>query len=113
MTVPKVLAVTTRNDGRLDFTFECSYCKAVNTYKGMNPLRFSEGKIKRLGCRNCNMLGDYVLDTERFYYDEYIVIPWFLDLCTITAPDDYFEIHQWHTIGFCGMNAFAKKMTVS
>lgn len=106
----KVLDIAYREDGKVDFTFECSYCGGTNTYRGMNPSRFAEGKIKRLGCRLCNMLGDYVLDPERFCYDAYIVIPWFLGDLSIKVPDNYFQARGWRSLGFCGMNAFAKRM---
>lgn len=106
----KILNIAPDSRGKVDFTFQCAYCGEVNTYHGMNPARFSEGKIKRLGCRHCNMLGDYVLDEETFLYDEYLAIPWFLDQVSIPVPEDFFAARHWRRIGICGRNAFSKKL---
>lgn len=106
----RILEIAENPQGKIDFTFQCSYCGGVNTYRGMNPSRFTEGKIKRLGCRHCNMLGDYVLDTEKFLYDEYVAIPWFLGEISIPVPEEFFVRRRWLRIGVCGRNAFAKKL---
>ena len=106
----EVIDYTFPDDDHAIFTFRCSYCNSVNTYRNMNRKRFVEGKIKRLGCRHCNMLGDYILDTRKFFYDEYLAIPWFFDDVTINLDEEYFLQRRWKKIGFCGMNAFSKKM---
>ena len=104
----EIIDITYTSETRATFTFRCAWCGQVNTYKGMNRARFEEGKIKRLGCRHCNMLGDYVLDTISFMYDEYIAIPWLLDIIQIEPMPDYFSQRGWKNVGICGMNAFAK-----
>lgn len=106
----KIIKIAENSQGKIDFTFQCSYCGETSTYRGMNPSRFTEGKIKRLGCRHCNMLGDYVLDTETFLYDEYVAIPWFLGAISIPIPEAFFVKRHWLRIGICGMNTFAKKL---
>ena len=106
----KIIGIKIIDDKKVDFHFQCSYCGNENYYRNMNRSRFTEGKIKRLGCRHCNMLGDYVLDPERFLYDEYIAIPWFLSEIDIRIPTNYFSDNNWRRVGICGMNAFAKKV---
>ena len=106
----KIIGIKIIDDKKVDFHFQCSYCGNENYYRNMNRSRFTEGQIKRLGCRHCNMLGDYVLDPERFLYDEYIAIPWFLSEIDIRIPTNYFSDNNWRRVGICGMNAFAKKV---
>jgi len=108
----EIIDIVYNDEDHATFTFRCSFCGHVNTYHGMNRRRFDEGKIKRLGCRCCNMLGDYVLDTERFMYDTYVAIPWLLQIIQITPPADSFSRKGWKTAGLFGMNAFAKKAIV-
>ena len=105
-----VLSVSYVDDRFADMTFQCSYCHHVNTYHKVNRLRLSEGKIKRLGCRNCNMLGDYVLQPERYPYDEYLAIPWLLGITELVISTKYFSDNHFFNVGICGMNAFAKKI---
>lgn len=106
----EIIKIEYTSEKQAAFSFRCSFCHKVNTYRGMNRLRFKEGKIKRLGCRHCNMLGDYVLDTERFMYDTYIAIPWLLQIIEVNPVPDYFSQKGWKTTGIFGMNAFAKKV---
>lgn len=106
-----IIEIKYNSDGNVDFSFRCSYCGNINHYQNVNKIRFiGEGKIKRLGCRSCNMLGDYILRPEQYIYDWYITIPWFLNIIKINITAEYFYQNGWEKIGFCGMNAFAKKM---
>lgn len=106
----EILEIAFTSETEADFTFRCSYCSAVNQYHHMNRKKFSRGKITELGCRNCNMLGEYLLKPEYYLYDEYVSIPWLLGKREATIPEKFFSRHGWNKIGFCGMNAFAKKM---
>ena len=106
----EILHLNTNDDGSIDMTFKCSYCRGVNTYRKMNKLRFDEGKIKRLGCRHCNMLGDYILEPDRYPYDEYLAIPWVLGITEVKIDISFFTDKGYHKIGVCGMNAYAKKI---
>lgn len=94
----------------VDFTFRCSYCGEVNRYKRMNAARFTGGKLRELGCRHCNMLGEYILEPQRYPYDQYRMIPWLLDMLELDIPDSYFRESNIHTVGIYGMNAFSKRL---
>lgn len=105
-----ILDIIITSNKTADFTFRCSYCGNINKYHNFNRKKLSHNKIVELGCRNCNMMGDYILDKEQYIYDEYFTIPWFLGISNIEFNSEFFSMHGWNTIGFCGMNAFAKKM---
>lgn len=47
----EVIQIKHISKNRVNFTFRCSFCGEINTYHRMNASRFTEGKIKRLGCR--------------------------------------------------------------
>lgn len=94
----------------IDFTFRCSWCGTVNHYRNMNIRRFEKGKIRELGCRNCNMLGEYILNEEEYPYDSYIAIPWLLGRFDVKIAPSFFSRRGMKRIAFCGKNAFARKM---
>lgn len=108
--VGEIISIKENDDDTVEFTFRCSYCGGVNQYRKMNKLQFAKSKIRELGCRHCNMLGEYILEPERYPYDEYKTIPWFLDMVEISIPQDYFKEKKVRKIGFYGMNAFSKKL---
>lgn len=106
----EILKITFTGEDTADFSFRCSYCGNVNHYHRMNRKKFDRAKIRELGCRHCNMLGEYLLKPEEFLYDQYYAIPWFLGRLSVTVPEGFFRRHEWHKIVLFGMNAFAKKM---
>lgn len=106
----EIIDIKYTSEKTADFTFKCSYCGSINKYHNLNSSRLREGKIKRLGCRSCNILGDYILNEEIYMYDEYIAIQWFLDIVDIKIPKEYFYERSWFKIGLCGMNSYSKKL---
>jgi len=106
-----VLAAAQISESRLDLTLQCAYCKGINHYHGVNASRaYSDGRLKRLGCRHCNMLGDYIFDAEQYRYQKYYVIPWALGLLRVDDLSQYFSDKGYHRIGIYGKNAFEQKL---
>lgn len=63
---------------KVDASFKCCHCGAVIKYKNLSPEILDKGYIRRLGCRNCNILCDYVIDSTLALPEEYLTILWLL-----------------------------------
>lgn len=106
----EIIDIQYTDQNTVTFTFRCAWCGAVNRYQNMNRSRFTKGKIRELGCRNCNMLGEYILDDEEYPYDSYMAIPWLLNRIHAVLMPAFFTSRGIRRIGICGKNAFARKL---
>ena len=108
--IGKIIETKYLDEQTAELTTMCPYCGHTNVYRKFNRKKLNSGKIEQIGCRNCNMMIDYILKPEKYIYDEYISIPWFFDRHRIEIPADFFVSRSWKRIGIWGMNAFAKKI---
>lgn len=108
--IGKIIEIKYTGENTAELTTLCPYCGHTNIYGNFNRKKLNSGKIEQIGCRNCNMMIDYIIKPERYIYDEYIAIPWFLNRFPIEIPMEFFVSFSWKKIGIWGMNAFAKKI---
>lgn len=108
--IGKIIEIKYPDEQTAELTTICPYCGHTNYYRNFNRRKLNSGKIEQIGCRNCNMMIDYILKPEKYIYDEYISIQWFLNTLRIEIPADFFVSRSWKRIGIWGMNAFAKKI---
>lgn len=106
----EIIDIQYTGEDTVKFTFRCAWCGSVNQYRNMNRLRFSKGKIRELGCRACNILGEYILDEEAYPYDSYIAIPWLLGRIDVKLTPSFFAERGIKRIALCGKNAYARKL---
>ncbi len=74
----ELLSLKEQTDGRLTVTFVCPHCGSIQTYHNMSRRHLKKHRIRNLGCRNCNGMGDYLIDEKFFPYDRFHVVDWLL-----------------------------------
>lgn len=88
-------------------TARCFKCNKVTTYRNIKKKTIEKGRIRRLGCRQCNQLNEYVFREEKYPVQKFASIPWILqekrDLEVIAS---YFEKHEIKQVGIYGKNVF-------
>lgn len=73
-----LLCLDEQADGRLAVTITCPHCKSTHTYRNLSRRHLKEHRIRNLGCRTCNGMADYLIDSEYFPYDHYCTVDWML-----------------------------------
>jgi radical SAM superfamily enzyme YgiQ (UPF0313 family) len=105
-----VLAVEEQKDGRLSLTFRCPHCNSVHTYHNLRRKYLKEGRVRGLGCRTCNGMGDYLLKKENYLYDRYVTVDWLLGKYGVADLCDFFRIQGWKKIAIAGATFAADKL---
>lgn len=102
-----VIKVEDQSEKYVTLTARCFRCGKETTYRNIKKKTVEKGRIRRLGCRHCNQLNEYVFKEEKYPVLKFASIPWMLqeerDAQAVAA---YFENHGLHKIGIFGRNVF-------
>ncbi len=106
-----VIKVEEQSEKYVTLTARCFKCRKEITYRNIKKKTVEKGRIRRLGCRHCNQLNEYVFKEEKYPVLSFAAIPWILqEERDVHAAADYFKVHKFHKIGIYGRNVFTSYM---
>ena len=60
-----VLKMEEQSEKYVTLTARCFHCHKETTYRNIKKKTIEKGRIRRLGCRHCNQLNEYVFKEEK------------------------------------------------
>jgi len=75
----KVIAIEhQKNNSFFDITIICPYCGSIVKYRNIENIFLEKGHIRKLGCRKCHVLNDYILNDNNVLVQKYYLVDWLL-----------------------------------
>lgn len=106
-----VLKMEEQSEKYVTLTARCFHCHKETTYRNIKKKTIEKGRIRRLGCRHCNQLNEYVFKEEKYPVQKFASIPWILqkdrDAELIAS---YLKKKELKKIGIYGRNVFTSYM---
>jgi len=106
-----VIKIEDQSEKYVTLTAQCFQCGKETTYRNIKKKTIEKGRIRRLGCRHCNQLNEYIFKEEKYPIQSFASIPWILqDKREADVIASYLKKHGINKIGIYGRNVFTSYM---